>query len=253
MIEEKRSNELRITSIQHFCVGDGPGIRTTVFLAGCNMRCLWCHNPEAVIEDIFKYSVLNISESELFEEICEDKMFFENSGGGVTFSGGEPVMQAIQLKRILKKCKTESISTAIETAGNYALKILDSILDYIDLIIWDCKAVSREVHIKCTGVSNEQILENLKVISSKNKTLWVRILVVWNVNITEEEMNHMGKYLTRIMPERVELMPYHKMGISKYDQYNLEYRLRDIEPPTNEQLKLCCNILKQYDINATYE
>ena len=86
MIEEKRSNELRITSIQHFCVGDGPGIRTTVFLAGCNMRCLWCHNPEAVIEDIFKYSVLNISESELFEEICEDKMFFENSGGGVTFS-----------------------------------------------------------------------------------------------------------------------------------------------------------------------
>ena len=81
MIEEKRSNELRITSIQHFCVGDGPGIRTTVFLAGYNMRCLWCHNPEAVIEDIFKYSVLNISESELFEEICEDKMFFENSGG----------------------------------------------------------------------------------------------------------------------------------------------------------------------------
>ncbi len=244
---------MRITDIQHCCVGDGPGIRTTVFLARCNMRCLWCHNPEAVIEEVFGYSVKNISEEELFEEICEDRMFFKNSGGGVTFSGGEPMLQPVELKQILKRCKNENISTVIETAGNYPFKMIDSILKYVDLIILDCKAVSEEIHERCTGVSNEQILETTKMLSKSKKKLWIRIPIVWDINISVREMNNIGKFLEQIMPERVELMPYHKMGISKYDRYNLDYQLRKIEPPTKEQLELCCDILKQYDINAIYE
>lgn len=244
---------MKIANIQHFCINDGPGIRTTVFLTGCNMRCLWCHNPEMIMEEIFQYSSKDISKEELFEEICEDRLFFERSGGGVTFSGGEPVLQALELKKILKKCKEEKISTAIETAGNYSFDVIDSLLDYVDLTILDCKAVSEEVHKKCTGVTNKQILKNIKILCERHKQVWIRIPVIWNVNIDEQEMNNIGKFLTALVIERVELIPYHKIGISKYDGYNLKYLLKEVKPPTKGQLELCCDILKQYNITAVYE
>lgn len=243
---------MKIVNIQHFCLDDGPGIRTTVFLAGCNMQCLWCHNPEAVVENVLTYTAKDISIQKLMFHINEDKLFYESSGGGVTFSGGEPVLQITELLEVLQECKREKISVVIETAGNYPFELLENILDCVDLFIIDCKAFSNELHKKCTGKSNISILKNIKMLSERKRRLWIRIPIVWGVNILDKEMDQIGKFLSTMEFERVELIPYHKMGISKYKKYGLEYPLKNIEPPTKDQMVECSNILKRYNIEACF-
>lgn len=210
------------------------------------MRCLWCHNPEAVIEEIMEYSVKEVTAEKLLKEIYEDKVFFTQSGGGVTFSGGEPVLQAAELLKVVKACKEENISTAIETAGNYLFELIEPMMEYIDLFIVDCKAVTKEVHRVCTGKDNGLILQNIMKMSRKR--LWVRIPIVWDVNITRQEIIRIGNFLQGIQAEKVELVPYHKMGIVKYAEYGLEYPLPETQTPTKEQLKLCCDELKSIGI-----
>lgn len=205
------------------------------------------------MEEAFPYSVKHVSTSELLKEICEDELFYRESKGGVTFSGGEPALQAEALTDVLSGCKERNIHVAIETACNYPFELLDCIFDYIDLFIVDCKAVSDDVHIKCTGRSNAVILENIKRLSSLRKKLWLRIPVVWNINISLQEMNHIGSFLGMLEYERVELIPYHKMGVPKYERYGLQYLLKEAEPPTKEQLQACCDVLKKYGVIATYE
>jgi len=239
---------LLITNIQHFCLDDGPGIRTTVFTAGCNMRCLWCHNPEAVIDEVYALIARKLTVNDILNEIYEDKAFYQKSSGGVTFSGGEPVLQAEELFEVLKQCKQNGICTALETGGNYSFGILEPLLKYIDLLIVDCKAVTKRVHIKCTGKTNTDILDNIKRLSEIEKRIWIRIPVIWNVNITVQELMNIGSFLKNIKAERIELLPYHKLGISKYNKYHLKYPLQDQEPPTEEQLEQCKNILGQYRV-----
>lgn len=288
-----------ITNIQRFSLDDGPGIRTTIFFAGCNMKCCWCHNPETLQKNMLGYDlnkcigcrkcmnyckkkvhvftdnihylknercdnclecIKGCEEGALFRntkeieveqvllEIEKDKRFFEKSHGGVTFSGGEPLLQAQALEQLLKVCKRNGIDTAVETAGKYEFKLLEPLLDDIDLVIIDCKAFSEKIHLECTGESNHQILENIQMLSDKNKRFWIRIPVVWNVNITLDEMEKIAKFLEEKNMERVELLPYHKMGISKYKVYNMEYSLYDVEPPTKEQMECLYEILEGHKI-----
>lgn len=253
-----------ITNIQRFSLDDGPGIRTTLFLAGCNMRCKWCHNPENFemhrkrteldrdgnVIEIFNSE--DIPVDKVFEDIIKDKKYYIKSGGGITISGGEPLCQLDEVKELLRLCRENDISTAIETALNYEYSDLEQILPYTDLVIADCKAVTERVHIDCTGVSNNIILENILNMSINNVRFWIRIPIIPNVNITPKEMKHMSEFLADKKAEIVEIMPYHMLGISKYALWGYNYKLGDVSPPASTYMKSCYDVLQKKCRNVVW-
>ena len=236
---------------------DGPGIRTTVFFKGCNLHCTWCHNPEsqsAKPEMMFyknkcgncgkcKEKCPNSLEScelcgkctfycpndareicgkdytvdEVLREIRKDKTFYKTSGGGVTFSGGECLLQIDFLEAILKECKRNGIHTAVDTAGHVPFVCFERILPYTDLFLYDIKCYDSEKHKKYTGTSNELILSNLKRLLQSGKAIWIRIPIIPDVTDNEEELLTIKAFLSSYgCPEKVELLPYHDMGEHKY-------------------------------------
>lgn len=238
-----------ITDIQHFSLDDGPGIRTTVFMSGCNMRCLWCHNPECL--EMGKHD-REISTEELMQELLQDKeiMNLSETRGGITFSGGEPFMQREELETALAECRKNGLKTAVETAGNYDFDVIGSMLDLIDLVIIDCKAFSEDIHISCTGLSNRKILDNIAKLLGGNGNVWVRIPVIPDINITFEEMHKIGLFLRDKHPMRVELLPYHTYGKAKYGRLGMDYKLGETDIPSQEYLDTCTGILRGYGVEA---
>lgn len=245
-----------IFDIQSDSFVDGPGIRTTVFFKGCNLKCAWCHNPESQsfkpqimfykdkcigcgkCEYICPYSLKKCelcgkcelycprdarkivgkeyTVEEVFAQIIKNKSFFDNSGGGVTFSGGECMLQIDFLYDILKLCKENGIHTAVDTAGNVKWECFEKILPFTDLFLYDIKAYNSETHKKWTGVDNKLILENLSKLLKKAK-VWIRIPIIPNVNDDEKEILLIKEFLINNgYPEKVELLPYHKMGENKF-------------------------------------
>lgn len=241
--------------IQRGSYVDGPGIRTTVFFKGCNLDCKWCHNPESKSADrqmlfysdkctgcgkcvsvcpnkgkkcklcgkcaLFcprdarKLCGREYGIEEVMRELLRDKCFYENSGGGVTFSGGECMLQIDFLSEILRECKTEGIHTAVDTAGNVPFSYFERILPFTDLFLYDIKAFSAEKHKEGTGADNARILENAKRLSEKSKILF-RIPVIGGFNDEETEMQKIADFLKDISHEKVELLPYHALGEHKY-------------------------------------
>ena len=200
-----------IFEIKRFAVHDGDGIRTTVFFKGCPLRCVWCHNPEGISfemqEAFYTHKCIGCGEckkddftsenclgearirygkevnlNELLLLLLEDKDFFENSGGGVTLSGGECLMQADFCEEILKRLKHEGIRTAIDTCGLVSKETLNKVIPYTDVFLYDVKAYDEDAHIRCTGVSNKLILENLKYLDSLGKSIEIRIPYVPEYN-----------------------------------------------------------------------
>ncbi len=237
---------------------DGPGIRTTVFFKGCNLRCAWCHNPESQISErqmmFYKNKCMGckkcrkvcpndlekcelcgrcelycphsarqicgkeMTAEEVFAELVKDKMFYEASGGGVTFSGGECMLQADFLCEMLKKCKESGIHTAVDTAGNVPWDSFEKIMPYTDMFLYDVKLATDDLHKKWTGVSNRLILENLRRLSEGfNGDIIIRIPVIGGVNDNDKEMQEIAEMLKDIKYASVELMPYHKMGEHKFE------------------------------------
>lgn len=244
-----------ITNIQHFCIDDGPGIRSTIFTVGCNMRCLWCHNPENLNTRIERTEIdskgnpikirnsSDVSVNDIVSNVLKDNKFYDKSGGGITVSGGEPVCQIDELDRLLTQCKKYNLHTAIETALNYDYDNLKRLFPVLDLIIADCKAISSDIHLKCTGVTNEKIIYNIKKMSSENKKIWIRIPVVPDVNIDFEEIEKISMFLRSVEPDKIELIPYHKMGIKKYEKWGMEYKLKYATEPQKEYMNRCYEIL----------
>ena len=244
-----------IFDIQRNSFVDGPGIRTTVFFKGCNLRCKWCHNPESQSfdkqmmfykdkctgcgkcrevcpnhlqscdfcgkcelycpADARKVCGREYTPAEVFAEVIKDKAFYDNSGGGVTFSGGECMLQLDFLCEILEKCKSAGIHTAVDTAGNVPWESFEKILPFTDLFLYDIKAFGAELHRKGTGVSNELILENLKNLSGRADII-VRIPVIGGYNDNDEEIRQIADFLRQIKIIKAELLPYHAMGEHKY-------------------------------------
>ena len=240
---------------------DGPGIRTTVFFKGCNLNCAWCHNPESrdlkpqmmfyedkctgcgtckavcptpdgcslcgkcafyCPADARKVCGKGYTVEEVFAEIIKDKAYYDNSHGGVTFSGGECMLQLDFLCELLEKCKKSGIHTAVDTAGHLPFEAFEKVLPHTDLFLYDLKIFDEEKHKKYVGVGNGRILENLKRLLPQ-APVWVRIPLMAGVNDSPEELLAIKGFLTQYgPPEKIELLPYHAMGEHKYTALGLQ-------------------------------
>lgn len=277
-----------VSNIQRFSVDDGPGIRTTVFFKGCNLRCLWCHNPECISSGLSMQfmessctgcgkcavvcrqgvhviengvhtvdrkkcigcgdcayhcpaSAISIIGKEyepeaLVKEILKDRMYFKTSGGGVTFSGGEPMLHPAYLKKVLKLAKEAGLHTAVDTAGNVPFTSFEMVMPYTDVFLYDIKIWDDEKHRQATGVSNQLILENIKKLTDAGAQVIVRTPVIMEWNGRKEEFKAIASYLASLKNhvQLIQLLPYHSYGAGKYETLGIKNQIEDHTPPTKE-------------------
>lgn len=231
----------RISSIESMGLLDGPGIRFVAFLQGCKLRCKYCHNPETW--DVNGRSQIT-SPEELIKKISRFKNYF-GTDGGVTFSGGEPLLQPEFLIECLKLCKKENIHTCIDTAG-VGFGEYDEILDYTDLVILDIKAVDEGEYRELTGQDIKYFNQFLSVTQRKNKKLWLRQVIVPNMNDDREHIVALCEFAKKLKNvEKVELLPYKTIGVHKYRDLNIPYRLDGVPELSEEKLDELNKILKE--------
>jgi len=235
-----------VFDIKRFAIHDGPGIRTTVFMKGCPMDCWWCHNPESRssepeeviytrmlgdkgVESKKKYGK-SMKIAELVKEILKDKLFFEESGGGVTFSGGEPLSQTKALVELLEQCKKHGLHTTVDTCGHAQWSSFEKILSYTDLFLYDLKLIDPLKHEKFTGARNELIIENLEKLLDEKAQVELRIPVVPGVNNSEEELEQFRSFLQNKLKKaaKIHLLPYHNIADNKYQKLKVENRMKDL-------------------------
>jgi pyruvate formate lyase activating enzyme len=222
-----------INSIETLGTLDGPGIRFVVFLQGCKLRCLYCHNPETW--NINSTEAIEISPQELVKKVEKYKSYY-GEDGGVTFSGGEPLLQPEFLLECLKLCKEKNIHTCLDTAG-FGFGNYEEILKYTDLVILDVKAVEEDEYKKVTGQKMNKFFEFLEVAQSMNKKMWLRQVIVPNINDDKVHIEKLKQFANNLKNvEKVELLPYKTIGVHKYKTLNLKYRLEGIEELSQEKL-----------------
>lgn len=224
-----------IFNIQRFSVNDGPGIRTTVFLKGCPLSCSWCHNPEGISNKIQKLNGdtfgRKISAEEALTEIKKDQVFYDQSGGGVTFSGGEPLSQLEFLSECLDLCKANGIHTAIDTTGYTDIDQIKKIAKKTDLFLYDLKFIDPIQHLKHTGVSNSEILENLDYLLVNGNKLIIRIPLIPGTTFTNQNLRDIIQYLDQYDKNKPEIniLPYHRIAEGKYEKFNIKYKIKGKE------------------------
>ena len=229
----------KISSIETLGTLDGPGVRFVIFLQGCKLRCKYCHNPETW--NINAETEI-ITPQELVEKVEKYKNYFGNNGG-VTFSGGEPLLQPEFLLECLKLCKEKNIHTCLDTAGVGFGNYLE-ILKYTDLVILDIKAVDEEDYVELTGQPIKFFKEFLNQAIKANKKFWLRQVIVPTINDTKENILKLKQFASTIPNvEKIELLPYKTIGVHKYKELNIPYRLEGIEDLSENKLKELNKIL----------
>ncbi|NPD87410.1 MAG: glycyl-radical enzyme activating protein [Asgard group archaeon] len=256
-----------IFDIKRFAIHDGPGIRTTIFFKGCPLECWWCANPEGQKkehEEIISPFQLEendecikdvigdeISSQEVIDEILKDRVFYEESNGGVTFSGGEPLMQPEFLQSLLALSKQEGIHTILDTSGYGTQSIFEKIVDDVDLFLYDLKLLDMEKHLKYTGVSTDLILQNLSFLVDKKQNIIIRIPIVPGITDSSANLNQIGKYLSELKSIiRVDILPYNKMSEAKYNRLGKTYKLSNIAPPSDERMSEIKNQLELFGLKV---
>jgi len=257
-----------IFDIKHYAIHDGPGIRTTVFLKGCPLACWWCHNPESRSGDIINYQkqekiegkIIEVEESvgktysvaQVMKEIEKDRVLFEESGGGVTFSGGEPFYQFNFLVELLKACKEKEIHTCVDTTAYVDKNKIQKAAAYTDLFLYDLKHINDEQHKKFTGVTNKLILENLVWLDQIGKEIQIRFPLIPGINDDETDILKMTAFLQKLRKlHPVSILPYHKIGKHKYRQFGIEYKMNGIEEPSKEQIEKVKNLFETAGFKTT--
>ncbi|MBW8384372.1 MAG: pyruvate formate lyase-activating protein [Youngiibacter sp.] len=227
----------RIHSMESMGLVDGPGIRVVVFLQGCKLRCLYCHNPDTWLMGGGEL----IEAADLVKKIKRFKPYFEKSGGGVTFSGGEPLMQPEFLLECLKLCRQEGIHTVIDTAG-YGFGEYTEILEYTDMVLFDMKHIDPENYMLLTGRTGSTSLRFLEAVQKAGVKMWIRHVVVPGITDGEEHIRRLADKLKPIRGViKVELLPYHTLGQNKYEEMHIKYKLDGVEPMDKER----CNYLTE--------
>ncbi len=295
-----------VFNIQHYSIHDGPGIRTTVFVNGCPLRCAWCQNPESqtrlprlfftaekctgcgkcasvctqhaitICEKLSKTDRLlckacgacveacpnearslmgkEMTAQEVFNDVNSDAIFYEKSGGGVTISGGDPLLQYDFVIEILKLCKAAGFHTAIDTSGYATWEIFKQVLKNVDLVLYDLKHMDNAEHIRCTGVSNELILDNARRIIKEMPSIKMlaRIPIVPGYNDSKENIIMTARFISRELDKsiKVHLLPYHRMAETKYERLEEPHLALKIESPTDEYMEELRKIVESFGLEA---
>lgn len=282
-------NTANIFNIQKFSVHDGPGIRTTVFLKGCPLRCLWCHNPESQVinqqmlhdkdkcvlcgtcvricpekavkienniltTDPDKCNYCGMCEiycipgarqiagkfytvEEIFNEVMKDKVFYEQSKGGVTVSGGEPLLQIDFVEELLKKLNKENIHTAVDTCGAVSFENIQRAAPYTDVFLYDIKLMDDEKHRFFTGMSNKLILDNLKRLSQIHNNINIRMPIIEGVNADAKHIEETMDFIRAMNIKKVNLLPYHDIAKHKYRKLDIAYEDEKMSKPSDEKMQ----------------
>ena len=246
---------LNVSNVQHFSVGDGAGIRTTVFLKGCNLCCPWCHNPEnrkgerSVLHyrTTGKTQILGqyLSPEELLPVLMEDLPFYEESGGGVTFSGGEAMLQARELLPLVKALKEREISVLIDTAGCVPYSAFQLLNSYVAGYLFDFKTAD-EAAYGAIGGSLPRVTVNLRRLKEEGVSVTVRIPLIPRFNCARAETEGICRALRELEIQRVELIPFHRLGSAKYEAMGLCYPYQSQKPLSKEELQEIQSIYQRY-------
>lgn len=219
---------------------DGPGIRYVIFFQGCPLRCRYCHNPDT-------WNINNgndIELSELIKDIKKYKNYMIHSNGGITASGGEPLMQAEFVKELFVECKKIGINTALDTSGSIFTDKTKEVLEYTDLVLLDIKSINDQVYKDLTNFELSPTLKFAEYLNEKQIKVWVRYVLVPGVTDNLDDVRKLADFISNFDNiEKVEVLPFHKMGEYKWENLNLKYSLSDTQPPDNESIKNVTEIL----------
>jgi len=239
-----------VFNIKKFALHDGPGIRTTIFLQGCPLNCRWCHNPESIreIPDIRADSSVvsqHYSTDNMLREILKDTVFYEESGGGVSFSGGEPLMQIGFLKEMLTLCKNNNVHTVVDTSGYSPYSAFEVINSVTDLYLYDIKLMNDAHHRKYTGISNTLILNNLKKLAVTDREIIIRVPLIPGITDTAENLQEISQFIKKLGTiTRVDLLPFNELAASKFQRLGKNIRLTNISPQKDTELTTMKTIFK---------
>jgi pyruvate formate lyase activating enzyme len=242
-----------VFNIQRFSLHDGPGIRTTVFLKGCPLSCSWCHNPEGLLpecelsrreitldgqtfrddETVGRWMTVE----EVLSELRKESVFHEESGGGVTISGGEPLMQPEFLRQLLLASGNEGLHRTLDTCGYAGRSVVESIADHVELFLFDLKIMDEAQHREHTGASNKPILENLKVLVGRKKDVVIRFPVVPGITDTKQNVIALKELMHGLSLSRIDLLPYHTLASQKYRKLERPNPAPGLAAPTDERVQ----------------
>ena len=229
-------NQGYIHSVETAGAVDGPGIRYVIFFEKCNFRCVFCHNPDTWTSHSQNLKPLD----DVLLDVLKYKTFFNFTNGGVTVTGGEPFLQPEFLFKLFRALKDYNIHTAIDTCGNFVVNdLVKDIIGYTDLVMLDIKHLDNGMHKKITGTTNNNTLNFLKFLKENNQTTWIRQVILPDYTDSLEYIEELSNFLEdyKKIIEKVEILPFHKMGENKWKELGYKYTLNDVEPPSKERIK----------------
>ncbi|MBR2497605.1 MAG: pyruvate formate lyase-activating protein [Parabacteroides sp.] len=233
----------KIHSLESFGTVDGPGIRFVVFMQGCPLRCQYCHNPDTW--EVNRETPYLLEPEALLTEVLRYKNFIAK--GGVTVTGGEPLLQPLFLKDFFRLCKENGLHTALDTSGYICSDKALEVLNYVDLVLLDIKTIDSSLHPRLTGVEQKNTLTFLEELERRQIPTWIRHVLVPNLTDKDEALENLAQYLSSYKNiQKIELLPYHTMGVHKYEALGLDYPLKEVAPLAKERLENAKAIFRKW-------